>query len=83
MLPFILAQSHTPLTPMSPSALKSLQDRELAFFQDRGIQVPDIYASVTRSEPQGTRFTGTPPGNEPFSDSQEDNNPPDIQHDDP
>ena len=83
MVPFIVAQSRQTSISTARDLLDESYQRDLEFFTRRGIAVPDITASVTGTHPQGTKFTGTPAGAEPPSDSQEDQMPGDVEHDDP
>jgi hypothetical protein len=83
MVPFIVAQSRESSVSTAQGLLDESRQRDMDFFLKRGIRVPDITASVTGTHPTGTKFTGTPAGAEPPSDSQEDHMPDDVEHDEP
>lgn len=84
MVPFIVAQSRESPVTAPQGFLEESRQADIEFFLKRGIQVPDITASVTGTPAEeGDKFTGTPVGAEHPTDSQSDQFPPDIQHDDP
>ena len=84
MVPLIVSQSRESSIEAPEGFLIESRQADIEFFLKRGIQLPDVTASVTGTPaPGGDKFTGTPVGAESPTDSQADHFPPDVEHDDP